>query len=159
MSAGAGRARITKRQFDALVAAELPFAAAFGFRLERLGRGTARCRAVYRPDWLRPGGTVAGPVLMGLADFCLYAAVLSEIGPVGLAVTTSLTTNFLRRPLPGDVVAEARLLKGGRRLVYGEVSLFSDGDPAAVAHVTGTYSVPPAPAAGGDAGFAATSAT
>ena len=135
--------RITHAEFDALCASELPFATALGFRLDELGDGRAVCRAPFRADSLRPGGTIAGPILRGLADFALYAAVLSRIGAVPLAVTTSLTTNFLRRPRPVDVIAEARLLKLGRRLAYGEVTLFSAGEADAVAHVTGTYSIPP----------------
>ncbi|MEE8506261.1 MAG: PaaI family thioesterase, partial [Kiloniellales bacterium] len=61
------------------------------------------------------------------------------------AVTTNLTCNFLRRPRPGGVVAECRLLKVGKRLAVGEVSLYSEGDEAngPVAHVTATYSIPP----------------
>ncbi len=137
--------RISHAEFDALCAAELPFAVAAGFRLDELGEGRAVCRAPFRADSIRPGGTIAGPILMGLADFALYAAVLSRIGAVPLAVTTSLTTNFLRRPRAVDVIAEARLLKLGRRLAYGEVTLFSAGEADPVAHVTGTYSIPPSP--------------
>jgi acyl-coenzyme A thioesterase PaaI-like protein len=75
----------------------------------------------------------------------MYVAVLSAIGRVELAVTTNLNCNFLRRPKPGAVVAECRLIKLGKRLAYGEVSLFSEGDEAQgpVAHVTATYSIPP----------------
>ncbi|BBK42731.1 hypothetical protein STVA_27510 [Allostella vacuolata] len=138
-----GQARITREEFDQLCAAELPFTTSFGFRLDRIGWGEAVCRAPFRSDSIRPGGTIAGPILMGLADFALYAAVLSRIGAVPLAVTTSLTTNFLRRPRPADVIAEARLLKLGRRLAYGEVLLRSEGEDDPVAHVTGTYSIPP----------------
>jgi len=88
---------------------------------------------------------VAGPLLMGLADFAIYVAVLSVIGRVELAVTTNLTCNFLRRPKPKDVIGEARLLKVGKRLAYGEVSLLTEGeeDDGPVAHVTATYSIPP----------------
>jgi acyl-coenzyme A thioesterase PaaI-like protein len=92
---------------------------------------------------VRPGGTVAGPALFALADVALYAAVLSRIGPVELAVTTSMTINFLRKPAPRPVIAEARLLQLGRRLAYGEVLLLSDGEADPVAHATGTYSIPP----------------
>jgi acyl-coenzyme A thioesterase PaaI-like protein len=73
----------------------------------------------------------------------LYAAVLSRIGRVELAVTTSMAINFLRRPALVPVVAEARLLKLGKRLAYGEVLLFSQGEDEPVAHATGTYSIPP----------------
>jgi uncharacterized protein (TIGR00369 family) len=75
---------------------------------------------------LRPGGTISGPTLMALADFAMYVVLLSAIGPVGLAVTTNLSINFLRKGQPGqDVLAAARLLKLGKRLAVGEVNLLS----------------------------------
>ena len=96
-------------------------------------------------DDLRPGGTVSGPVMMGIADVALYVAILGRIGIVPLAVTTSLTINFLRKPTATSlIIAECKLLKIGRSLVVGEVSLYSDGSDELVAHVVGTYSVPPA---------------
>jgi acyl-coenzyme A thioesterase PaaI-like protein len=95
-------------------------------------------------DELRPGGTVSGPVLMGVADVALYVAILGEVGIVPLAVTTSLTINFLRKPAADRrVLAKCRLMKVGRALVVGEVSLFSEGLADPVAHVVGTYSIPP----------------
>ena len=102
-------------------------------------------RAVYSDRFLRPGGTVAGPILMGLADAAVYALVLSRIGPVELAVTTQLSINFLRKPAPGDVLARASMLKLGKRLAVGEVILFSEntGIEKPVAHATATYSIPP----------------
>lgn len=92
---------------------------------------------------LRPGGTVSGPTLMTLADTGLYTALLAQIGPVALAVTTNLNINFLRKPEPGLIRAETKLLKLGKRLAVGEVTITSNNDPDPVAHVTGTYSIPP----------------
>jgi acyl-coenzyme A thioesterase PaaI-like protein len=62
---------------------------------------------------------------------------------VPLAVTTNLSIHFLRKPEVGDLVSETRLLKAGKRLCVGEVTIFSEGAEEPVAHVTGTYSVPP----------------
>jgi acyl-coenzyme A thioesterase PaaI-like protein len=79
---------------------------------------------------LRPGGTVSGPTLMGLADCAMYVVLLSAIGPVGLAVTVNLNINFLRKGSPGqDVFAAARLLKLGKRLAVGEVNLLRGHRP------------------------------
>jgi uncharacterized protein (TIGR00369 family) len=95
-------------------------------------------------DDLRPGGTVAGPVLMAVADIALYVAILGEIGIVPLTVTTSLNINFLRKPEAGkNIVAVCKLIKVGRALAVGEVSLYSAGSDALVAHAVGTYSIPP----------------
>lgn len=93
---------------------------------------------------LRPGGTVSGPVLMTVADVALYVAILGEIGIVPLTVTTNLNINFLRKPAGDkDVIGVCRLLKLGKTLVVGEVSLYSEGDDVPVAHVVGTYAIPP----------------
>ena len=92
---------------------------------------------------LRPGGTVAGPVLMAVADVALYVAILAEIGIVPLTVTTGLTINFLRKPAgSAAIIGECRLLKLVRSLAVGEVSLYSEGQDEVVAHVVGTYSIP-----------------
>lgn len=131
--------------FREIVAARLPFAEMMGIQVDHFAADHVRLRAVYSDRFLRPGGTIAGPVMMGLADAALYALVLSRIGPVELAVTTSLSINFLRKPLAADIVADARMLKLGKRLAVGEVNLFSEalGRDEPVAHVTGTYSIPP----------------
>lgn len=115
--------------------------------IEMLGPKSARLRFRVGKKHLRPGDTVSGPVLMALADVAVYAALLGEIGLVPLAVTTSLNINFLRKPAPKDVVAEAKLLKVGKQLAVGEVFLYSDGEAETVAHVTCTYSIPPRQAA------------
>ena len=113
--------------------------------VEAVGERSATVWQAVDDSDLRPGGTVSGPTLMAIADVALYVAVLGEIGIVPLAVTTSLTINFLRRPAADRrVVAECRLMKVGKTLAMGEVSLFSEGDAEPVAHVVGTYSIPPA---------------
>ncbi len=135
--------RISIAEFEEIARDRVPFVGQLGVVIERLDRGVARMRVPYREDFVRPGGTIAGPVMMSLADLAVYGAVLSMIGPVELAVTTNLNINFLRRPLPGDIIAEARILKLGKRLAVGEVRLFRDGEDELVAHVTATYSIPP----------------
>ncbi len=93
---------------------------------------------------LRPGGTVSGPTMMGLADVALYVAVLGEIGIVPLAVTTSLSINFLRKPVADcNLVAVCKLLKLGKTLAVGEVGICSEGCLEVVAHAVATYSIPP----------------
>lgn len=137
--------KITVAQFNQLSEEQMPFAKAMGLQLEHIEADHVLMRACYSEKFLRPGGTVSGPIMMALADAAMYALVLSRVGPVELAVTTNLSINFLRKPAPGDVLAEARVLKLGKRLVVGEVSLYSDGKSVAesVAHVTATYSIPP----------------
>ena len=111
--------------------------------VEEVGNGTATVIQEVSTEHLRPGGTVSGPVLMAVADVALYVAILGTIGIVPLAVTTSLTINFLRKPSPGNPIAGVcRLMKVGRSLIVGEVALYSGNGNDMVAHAVGTYSVP-----------------
>ena len=113
-----------------------------GLTIERVGYADIRVRRHFQDDYLRPGGTISGPTMMELADFAMYVAVFSAIGPQPLAVTTNLNINFLRKPTRADLIAEARLMKIGKRLAVGEVAIYSDGVAEPVAHVTSTYSIP-----------------
>jgi len=112
-------------------------------RVDSVGGMAATIRHEVGPDELRPGGTVSGPVLMTVADVALYVAILGEIGIVPLAVTTNLSINFLRKP-PADraIIGSCKLIKVGRSLAVGEVTLYSEGLPEPVAHVVGTYALP-----------------
>lgn len=135
---------MTVAALEAFLAHEFPqmVNAASGIRIEDAWFHGCRIRQAFRPEFLRPGGTIAGPTMMALADLAMYVAVLASIGPVPLAVTTNFTINFLRRPAQRDLVAEARLMKLGKRLAVGEVAILSDGQADPVAHVTSTYSIP-----------------
>ena len=134
---------ITIAEFDTLLENEMPWALAAGLTLEKLEKGKATMRIPYNDGMLRPGGTVSGPSMMALADACMYAVVLSEVGHVALAVTTNLNINFLRKPPQKSLVAEGSTLKIGKRLAVLEVTIYSEGDDEPVAHSTGTYSIPP----------------
>jgi uncharacterized protein (TIGR00369 family) len=136
--------RMTLEQIDAFLDSEFPQIHHGGrtYVVEAVGPLTARLRMPYHERHLRPGGTLSGPSIMALADLALYVAILAQIGPVALAVTTNLSFNFLRKPLARDLIAECRLLKLGKRLAVGEVLLRSDGQAEIACHATGTYSIP-----------------
>lgn len=135
--------KITVQEFDHIIKTELPWANDIGMRTENIGAGIATLRLPFNDNMLRPGGTVSGPTMMALADACMYAVILSAIGQVKLAVTTSFNINFLHRPAPGDLLCEGRILKLGKRLAVMDVTLHSEGHDEPVAHATGTYSIPP----------------
>lgn len=111
-------------------------------RVERVGYGNCSIRLTFQLHQLRPGGTISGPTMMGLADFAVYVAVLSAIGRVPLAVTSSLNINFFKKPPAKDLIAECKLLKIGKRLCVGEALLIPDGEDEPVAHAVATYAIP-----------------
>jgi uncharacterized protein (TIGR00369 family) len=135
---------LSAEEIAQLLSKEFPqaFYPGCGLTLERVQYGNVRIRKAFHEDHLRPGGTISGPTMMELADFAMYVAVFSAIGAQPLAVTTSLNINFLRKPAPADLLADARLMKLGKRLAVGEVTICSEGLDEPVAHVTSTYSIP-----------------
>jgi uncharacterized protein (TIGR00369 family) len=137
-------AKMSVAELERFLHAEFPQAFSSGdISIESADGASCLLRQRYGEQMLRPGGTISGPTLMALADFAMYVVLLSAIGPIGLAVTTNLNINFLRKGAPGqDVLAAARLLKLGRRLAVGEVNLLTGTSPDPIAHVTSTYSIP-----------------
>ncbi len=113
------------------------------FEIEDLRPLFTRVRMTATDADLRPGGTVSGPAMFALADCAFYIALLAVIGREALAVTTNASIDFLRKPAPGGLYAEARILKLGRSLVVGDVLIFSDGVEGPVARAGMTYSIPP----------------
>ena len=132
----------TKQEIASFIAKEFPQT-----RVQVLEAGGMAATVAHEVgvDELRPGGTVSGPVMMATADVALYVAILAEIGIVPLTVTTSLSFNFMRKPSADRrIIGACKLLKMGRTLAVGEVSLYSEGLPEMVAHAVGTYAIPPA---------------
>ncbi|MET3664407.1 PaaI family thioesterase [Caulobacter sp. 1776] len=104
--------------------------------------GRVLVRLPYASRQLRPGGVISGPTLMGLADMAAYALVLSHIGEVAMAVTTSLNIHFLRGCKPGDLHAEGTLLKLGRRIATADVLMWTEGRDRPAAKATVAYAIP-----------------
>jgi len=126
--------------FTAFARDAMPQGDAWGFVVESMDAGgTARICLPYRPDFARPGGTLSGPPMMALADVAMYAALLAADGSAVDAVTSQLQTTFLRPVRATDLIADARVVKLGRRQIYLEVLITAPGDDRAVAHATGSY--------------------
>jgi uncharacterized protein (TIGR00369 family) len=133
---------VTAPQFEQLIATHMSANPRIEFSVRGIEEGEATVVLRYSPTQLRPGDTISGPALFTLADTALYAAVLSVVGLEPLCVTSDMTIHFLRKPAPGDVEGCARVLKRGRRLVYGDVVLRSCEGREIVAHASGSYAVP-----------------
>tara|TARA_R110001592_G_scaffold175466_5_gene414693 strand:+ start:16398 stop:16811 length:414 start_codon:yes stop_codon:yes gene_type:complete len=121
----------------------VPMAADIGLKVEEVRHGYARIRIPYQDKHLRPGGTISGPVMMTAGDTAMYVAILGSLGEMAMAVTSNLNINFLKRPDQLDLIAEASIIKLGKRIAFCEVGIRCEGCDELVAHVTGSYSLPP----------------
>ena len=134
---------VSVKAFNQIIKDELTWAYEMGVHAVEMGQGTATLMVPFDEKMLRPGGTLSGPTMMMLADACMFAVLLTEIGVVKLAVTTNLNIDFLNKPEAKNLYAKGRILKCGKRLAVMAVDLYSEGADKLVAHSTGTYSIPP----------------
>jgi hemolysin III len=139
------RSQLPVGEIEQLIKGAVGVTEYFDFKVERADKTAVTVRLPYNEKQLRAGGSISGPVMMMLADTAMYAQIMAALGPELLAVTTNMTLNFLSKPPPADLLAQGRLLKLGKRLAVMEVEIRSAADDALVAHVTGTYSIPPKP--------------
>lgn len=141
---GAMPPTMTVEELERLLAREFPQMNHGGgtYSIVSVRRGGAVMRMACDERHLRPGGTLSGPSMMALADYAAYVALMAQIGPVTLAVTTSLSINFLRKPEPRAILADCDILKLGRRLAVCEVALRPEGGQGVVAHAVATYALP-----------------
>ncbi len=136
-------AKIYAEEFLEIARDGVPLIGQLGIAIESWEAGRVKIRMPYCDLIKRPGGTISGPALMGLADVTLYGVVMSLIGRADLAVTTDLTFHFLAKPSPVDLIADGRILKLGRRLAVGDVMIYSDGKPRPICQASGSYAIPP----------------
>lgn len=91
----------------------------YGFQLQSFGEGECAIKVPYHKDLERPGGVVGGQVFMAAADVAMWLAILTRLGPRDGSVTVEMKTNFLSSARQEDILCQARILKLGRRLIYG----------------------------------------
>ena len=133
-------ANVDADTFNAFAATDLPFCVTMGIAAEAVGPGWGRLRWTYSDNYTRPPDFVCGPIMMALADAALYLALFTMVGVEPLALTNELKTNFLRPARGEDLIATGRILKLGRRVVYGTVDIAEASNPERlVAHATGSY--------------------
>lgn len=114
------------------------------FNVEAVSEDEITIRLIVAERHLRPGGTISGPAMFGLADVAAYVMTLARIGPKALAVTTNCAIDFMRKPQAGvDLIAKARLLKLGKQLSVSDVLIYSEGADKPVARASLTYAIPP----------------
>ena len=131
------------KQVQELIRSWIPMAEDIDLQVEEVTDRSSLIRIPFDEKNKRPGGSVSGPVLMAAGDTAMYAAIIGALGEVSMAVTSNLNINFMQRPGEVDILAEGKILKLGKRIAYCEVEIFSSESRELVAHVTGSYALPP----------------
>ena len=129
----------TKSEIEKFLADQFPQAK---LSVLDLGPKTATIKKQVGFENQRPGETLSGPTIFAVADAAIYVAVLGELG-LANAVTSQLNLNFLKKPDSNKaLIGKCELIKIGRRVITGQVQIFSEGSEELVAYATGTYAIP-----------------
>jgi uncharacterized protein (TIGR00369 family) len=91
----------------------------YGFRVVRSSEESCVIELPHRPSLERPGGIINGPALMAAADCAMWLAIKARIGIDKDALTSELNTAFLSPAKGEHVYCTAKILKLGRRSIYG----------------------------------------
>ena len=113
------------------------------YRIIKLGKSSSEVQLLANEGNLRPGNTISGPSMFELADIAFYVTVIASKGAGTLAVTTTVSINFLRKPVLSNLIAKSKIKKVGKQLIVGDVEIISENRAEVVAHSIFTYSVPP----------------
>jgi uncharacterized protein (TIGR00369 family) len=110
----------------------------YAFRVVRVKAGECTLELPHRPELERPGGIINGPALMAAADCAMWLAIKARLGVEGDALTSELNTAFLAPAKGEHVYCTAKILKFGRRSIYG-VAQCHGKDGGLFTHHTVTY--------------------
>ena len=127
----------TKQELDHALASAA-FAGHYGFTVHDFGDGFCTLEVPFQQGFERPGGIVSGPVFMAAADVAMWLAIKTRLGAADASVTAEMKTNFLGGAKKQDFLCTARVLKFGRRLVYGTAECV-DRESRLLTHHTLTY--------------------
>jgi acyl-coenzyme A thioesterase PaaI-like protein len=143
-------AAFTKESMHAFLRKNLPAGDDFGEQVEEVLADSVRLSLALRPEHMShdlPEGSgqrvVSGPLMMGLADTAMYAAVHAAYGPEVFATIITLNITFLKLPATNRLCVEARILRKTKKLCFLEATLSSAWGEAPSGHVTATYSAMP----------------
>lgn len=98
-------------------------------------------RLPFHERLVRSGGIVCGQALMAAADTAMVFAIANALGEFRPMTTVSQSTSFMRAATEGDIILEVEILKLGRKIVFGEVTMYADGEDEPLAHAACTYAL------------------
>jgi uncharacterized protein (TIGR00369 family) len=105
----------------------VPFAKMLGIKLDSVEPGDATLSLKIRDDFKQNAGVVHGGVIASLIDSATAFAIVPLLNPEERTTTVDLTISYLRPLVAGIMVARAKVLRAGQRLIVVSAELFDDG--------------------------------
>jgi len=118
-----------------------PWVQALGLRVEEALESAVVLRLPSSEQLARSGGMLCGQAMMAAADTAMVLALIQHFGEFRPCTTVQLSSSFLR-PLSGqDALIEARVVRAGKALAFGEIELRGAADGKSACRATTTYAL------------------
>ncbi|MDZ4361043.1 MAG: PaaI family thioesterase [Variovorax sp.] len=124
-----------------LAAGVSPWIQAMGLQVESFTDGEVTLRLPQNDQLSRVGGMLCGQAMMAAADTAMVLAIVTQLGDRRPMTTVQLNTSFLK-PLSGqDARINARVIRAGKSLVFGEIDICGATDGRSVCRASTTYAL------------------
>ncbi len=118
-----------------------PWVQALDLRVESCAPGMATLRLPQNDQLSRVGGMVCGQAMMAAADTAMVLALISHFGAFRPCTTVQMNSSFLKPLSNQDALIEARVLRAGKALAFGDIDIRGVADGRSVCRATTTYAL------------------
>lgn len=118
-----------------------PWVQALGLKVDSFEPGSVTLRLPQSEQLSRVGGMLCGQAMMAAADTAMVLALISQFGEFRPCTTVQMNTSFLK-PLSGqDALVQAKLIRAGKSLAFGEIDVRGAEDGKSACRATTTYAL------------------
>lgn len=118
-----------------------PWVQALDLQVDSFGAGEVTLRLPQSEQLSRVGGMLCGQAMMAAADTAMVLALISQFGEFRPCTTVQMNTSFLK-PLSGqDALVQARVIRAGKSLAFGEIDIRGAQDGKSACRATTTYAL------------------
>ena len=118
-----------------------PWVQELGLRVESFDAESVTLRLPQSDRLSRVGGMLCGQAMMAAADTAMVLALINHFGSFRPCTTVQMNTSFLKPLSNQDGLLQARVLRAGKSLAFGEIDLRGAQDGKSVCRASVTYAL------------------
>jgi uncharacterized protein (TIGR00369 family) len=126
---------------DALPEYFAPWVQALGLRVESFDADSVTLRLPLQPQLSRVGGMLCGQAMMAAADTAMVLALINQFGAFRPCTTVQMNTSFLKPLAAQDALVQARVIRSGKTLAFGEIDIRGAEDGRSACRASTTYAL------------------
>jgi uncharacterized protein (TIGR00369 family) len=118
-----------------------PWVQALVLEVEGFDADSVTLRLPQSAELSRVGGMLCGQAMMAAADTAMVLALINQSGQFRPCTTVQMNTSFLKPLSNQDARVQARVLRAGKSLAFGEIDIRGADDGKSVCRASVTYAL------------------